>query len=179
MKRRGQIQTTRINNSRARIFSKGQIQMTETVAVIFIFFILVVFGIIFYAKYQEGNLAEKREELFIKRAIDTSIKTLFMPEFICTRGEAEPEKFCLDLMKVRGAAELLKDDYYFDIFSYAKITVQEVYPPGEEVVLYDRVLPNSTKSTPTFFTITLKDEAKSLNGQALYKYGVLKVEIFG
>ena len=78
---------------------KGQVRMTETIAVLFIFFILVLFGIIFFYKYQTIALKEQQEELLGARAIDTTLKVLFMPELSCTKGEAEPEDNCFDLIK--------------------------------------------------------------------------------
>ena len=55
---------------------KAQIRMTETVAVIFIFLILVVIGIVFFSKYQEGATQEKVHEQFVKQAQEITTKLL-------------------------------------------------------------------------------------------------------
>ncbi len=101
---------------------------------------------------------------------------LFLPEVACTRGE-EAESFCLDLMKLRHVD--LSDNYYFELFSYANITITELYPKKEVFTLYERVPKNFSKSSPTFFVVTLKDEKEGYLGAPAYKYGFLKVEVFG
>ena len=165
----------------------AQIKMTETIAVLFIFFVLILFGIIFYYQYQKVSLVEKRQELVAARAMDTTLKVLFLPELICTKGESEPEDNCFDMMKLRHVNETFKEyltKYYFNLFSYSRIYVQPVYPPGEEIILYDKETPPQedgnrswTHKEPTFFVIALKDELK---GTAVSEYGLgyVVVEVY-
>lgn len=165
----------------------AQVRLTETIAVLFIFFILVLFGIIFFYKYQTIALKQQQEELLGARAIDTTLKVLFMPELSCTKGSAEPEDNCFDLIKLKHANNTFKEyltKYYFNIFSYSRIYVQEVYPNQEEIILYDKEKPPREdgsqgweRKEPTFFVITLKDEIK---GASLphYGFGYLVVEVY-
>ncbi len=157
---------------------KGQVHLTETIAVIFIFFVLVLFGLIFYYKYQQIDFKEKQEELLASRAMETTIRTLFLPELLCSRGAAESEDNCIDLAKVRPANQAFQDhiNYYFEIFSYAEVTLQEVYPdPSQNWTIYSKLKGNWTKREPTYFVVTLRDEAQ---GEINYRYGYLKVEVF-
>lgn len=154
--------------------------MSETIAVLFIFFVLVLFGIIFYYKYQQVSIVEKQNELLGARAIETTLKTLFLPELICSKGEAESEDNCFDMLKLRSINETFKrhlEDYYFDIFSYSKIYVQEVYPGNSTYVLYDKEKPGYTRVEPTFFVVTLRDEIAG-RGEELHKYGYVAVEVY-
>ena len=158
---------------------KGQMQMTETIAILFIFFILVLFGIIFYFRYQQSAFQEKQEELLGARAIETTLKALFMPELICSRGEAEPEDNCFDTLKLDSASATIKDhleEYYFEIFSYANITVHETYPEEKMWILYDKPKPDYLRKEPTFFVVTLKDDLAG----AVPKYGLgyISVEVY-
>ena len=109
---------------------KAQIQLTETIAVLFIFFVLVLFGLIFYSKYQEGALIAKDNELFEKRVIEATTKVLFFPELACTDGKAEVEDFCFDVFKLDHIETYLEEnrDYYFQIFGFAKIDIVQIYP---------------------------------------------------
>lgn len=163
--------------------------MTETIAILFIFFVLIVFGIIFYYQYQKVALEDKKEELLASRAIDTTIRALYMPELICTKGDAEPEDNCLDMMKLRYADQIFKEninEYYYHIFSFAKVTVVQLYPQEFEIVLYDKekikvldsgeVVPNWENIEPTYYVITLKDEI--FDGRPHYGYGYFKVEVY-
>ena len=158
---------------------KGQIRMTETIAVLFIFFVLILFGLIFYFRYSESAFKAEQEEMFGKKAIDLTTKTIFLPELLCSKGEAEAEDFCFDMMKLRHTEKTLKkhlSDYYFGLFSYAKISVQEIYPDDDSWIIYEKKKPNSTRVDPTFFVVSLKDE--SLGGQPSYGFGVVKVEVY-
>lgn len=161
---------------------KAQIHMTETIAVIFIFFVLVGFGLIFYSRYHKVSLQEKAEELIAKRAIDTTTKALFLPELICSDAEAEPEGNCIDMMKLPYAIEAIeknKIDYYFDVFGYSKITLHQIYPetdPEKEWKIYDFQPSEFTSVEPTFFVVALKSND---NLGKSYGYGYLKVEVYG
>ncbi len=154
--------------------------MTETIAVIFIFFVLIFFGLVFYYSYSQFDLKEKTEEFVTKRAIDTTTRVLFLPELQCTRGEAGPETYCLDLMKLRSLEAMIKRnrDYYFDLFSYANITVQQVYPTLEKWVIYDFPKNDFTRKEPTYFTVALRDGVAGASGNPAYNYGYVTVEVY-
>ncbi len=154
--------------------------MTETIAVLFIFFVLIAFGLIFYYQYQKVSMKEKQAELFATRAMDTTLKTLFLPELACSKGEAEPEANCFDMMKLRHANQTIKAhlaDYYFDLFSYAKIKVTQTYPVSDSWTLYDKKPEQSNRESynyePTFFVVTLKDD---LTGS--YGFGFIEVGVY-
>tara|TARA_Y100000310_G_C20582062_1_gene763525 strand:- start:140 stop:658 length:519 start_codon:yes stop_codon:yes gene_type:complete len=156
---------------------KAQVRLTETVAVLFIFFILVMFGMIFYYHYYQVSLQDKQAELFASRAMDTTLTTLFLPELMCSKGEAEPESNCIDLMKLRHLNPTFQDhlvDYYFEMFSYAKITVNQTYPPpSKEWVIYEKVPDEIEFYDPTYFVVALKDD---LTGS--YGFGYLEVGVY-
>ena len=160
---------------------KGQARLSESVAVLFIFFVLVLFGIIFYYKYSQISFTEEEERLVDERAIDMTLRTLFLPELMCTRGKAEPEDNCVDMMKVRhvnGTFQKHIEDYYFNLFGYAKISIHEVYPGNEEWVVYDlSKVKNPLDYRPTYFVVTLKDEASNII-DADYRFGYLEVGIY-
>src|SRR3989338_5778396 len=79
----------------------GQVRMTETIAVLFIFFVLLLFGMIFYYRYQSTAIQEKKEELLAERAMGTTLRVLFLPELMCTQFTAEPIDNCIDGLKLQ------------------------------------------------------------------------------
>ena len=164
-----------------KVGKKGQIHLTETVAVLFIFFVLVIFSIIFYSKYQQVSFKEKSEELVASRAMDTTLRILFLPELICSRGDAEAEDNCIDLMKLRYANETMQDhaqDYYFDMLSYATITITQLSPEEKTFVLYDKPKPNYKKREPTYFVVSLRDNTVGSDTLGSYGFGYVKVEVY-
>jgi hypothetical protein len=171
---------------------KAQVKMMETIAVIFIFFILVLFGLIFYTQISKTNAEAKTTELAGEQAISLSVRTLFLPELRCGRGDASAINECIDAYKIQIAKDkiLEEQEYYFDILGYADIFLVEIYPgdnhcpednsdddelPG--CTLYSRPKPNfgSKASTPIPVTIF-----NPLNNklQPEYTFGVLYVEIY-
>ena len=167
-------------NMKRKMMSKGQLQMTETIAILFIFFVLLLFGVIFYFRYQKIAFQEKQEELLAARAMESTLKLLFMPELICSRGEAEPEDNCFDVLKLNATQKTMQqylDDYYFEIFSYATIEVRETYPENKTWILYDKPKLDFTRKEPTFFVVTLRDELAGIN-QPEYGFGYVSVTVY-
>jgi len=171
---------------------KAQIQMTETVAILFIFFVLLTFGIVFYYQFQKSSLQNKQEEIFQRQAIEKTTQVLFLPELSCTKGEGESEDFCFDILKLNQAEELLKIDYYYQIFGFATITVEQVFPDEQDFSgdessspkiwpVYDREKKDAEgnviweRKEETRFVVTLKDESQ---GKAEYKVGVVTVGVY-
>ncbi len=186
---------------------KAQLHITETIAVLFIFFILVAFGLIFYARYQQTAAQEKQEQLLASRAMDTTIKALFLPELMCTKGEAEHEDNCVDLIKLNSATPSSSpplsspppeptpktkshfqdnSDYYFQLFSYSNITFIQVYPTAQQWQIYNK---QKTKKTPDGKTVkdwtrkeptyfTITLRDDLAQNPPQYRYGYLVVEAY-
>lgn len=158
---------------------QAQIRLTETIAVLFIFFILVGLGIIFYAQYQKVSMKEEQQELAGRKAIEVTLQALFLPELICSKGEAEPEENCVDLMKARKFDTLTPyfNDYYFDLFSYGRVVVHQLYPREERLVLYDKQNPQALFNQTSFFVVALKDDTAG-GFLPAYGYGYLEVGVY-
>ena len=110
---------------------KGQVRITETISVLLIFFMIIVFAMIFYGNYQKTVLEENEQEAFAEKAIRITTKLLSLPELACTKGDSDYESFCFDMLKLRHANKLFKEnlaDYYYDLFSYSRVTVYQTYP---------------------------------------------------
>lgn len=163
---------------------KAQMQMTETIAVLFIFFILIAFGMIFYYTYQQSAMKEEQVKNVENRLEKVTSKVLNMPELMCTRGTAEPIGDCIDLIKLGQAKELFAahfDDYYFNLFSYAKITITELYPGNSSRVVYNmKVNPNENKTLSyesARFVISLRNQT-AVPGETHFGMGVLEVGVY-
>ncbi len=173
------IQNYKINQNRTRK-KRGQVQMIETITVLFIFFILVAVGIMFYAKYQKSALEDKRQELQVTRASTVALRAAFLPELQCTKGDAEPEEYCIDLIKARSFNPRLRssfEDYYYDLFSFATITLTQVYPdelPPLEIYAKPK---EGAKPIATQFVVAIRDQTKG-GVNPSYGYGYLEVKVY-
>lgn len=162
---------------------RGQIRMSETIAILFIFFILIMFGIVFYYRYSQVAFKEKQEERLEAKAMEITLKALFLPELGCSRGEAEAEDNCLDLRKLKAAEGVFSrywTEYYFGLFPYANITVERVYPePREKLFRYEKPKPDWQRKEATYFVVALKDEIEEAGAEGEgYSLGVLTVEAY-
>ncbi|MBI4980009.1 hypothetical protein HZC30_00460 [Candidatus Woesearchaeota archaeon] len=164
---------------------KAQMHITETIGVLFIFFILVAFGLIFYYKYTEQAIEQEHYQQIDDRAVKLALEVFTLPELACTRGDAELEDYCVDMAKVRHLNETFDihvKDYYFKLFGYAKIRVVQLYPPdGQNYTLYDKKMPLNETSTPdlgvTWFVVALKDEVTDME-KTPYSFGYIEVGVY-
>lgn len=117
--------------------------MTETIAVLIIFFFLLVFAISFFSGEEKRSTEKKQSEFEELDAVKIAQIASFMPELQCTKGE---NKNCIDLYKARafsGFKEKNKE-YYYDFFKDAKI-VLEYYTivsgnlQEENLILYEHL----------------------------------------
>lgn len=125
--------------------------MTETIAILIIFFILVMFGIIFFSQIQRSTFEQRSTTAAGERAVSTALRATFLPELVCTKGDNVELRDCIDITKLEAAAAVMDEheDYYFDIFQYATVKVEQYYPVRKTFTLYSRTRDGNA---PTEFT---------------------------
>jgi len=112
--------------------------MTETIAVLIIFFFLLVFAISFFSGEEKRSTDKKQSEFQELDAVKIAQIASFMPELQCSKAE---NKNCVDLYKARAFSGIKEDnkEYYYDFFKNAKIKL-DYYPIGElnqNITLYE------------------------------------------
>jgi len=119
--------------------------MTETIAILFIFFLLVLFGMIFYMRIQNSTLEREREEDVTIKAIQIAQKASYFPEILCIEAQAEMLSGCIDILKLESFNKTLHEGqnslYYFQVFEFSRIYVEEIYPENKTWEIYDRRKP--------------------------------------
>ena len=136
---------------------------------------------LFYYQYQEYSFKEQQKTFLQTKAVETTLRALFLPELLCSRGESESEDNCVDMLKARNLlqdGDNIQKQYYFDLFSYAKISIVPVYPAGNNVVIYDWPKPDTKNTENTFFVVALRDDRLGQEGVPAYGYGYLQVEVY-
>jgi hypothetical protein len=103
--------------------------MFETIATLLVFFVLLVFGLIFYSSYTKQSADEAKSVQDDLAAIALTQKVSHLPELKCTKGDISIEN-CIDMLKLEAFMDVIdnKYDYYFSIFSYSYIEIVQVYP---------------------------------------------------
>lgn len=161
---------------------KAQLKIGESIAVLFIFFVLVVMGVIFWSKYSQSSMKEKTEEETLTTAVKISQTVSYLPELQCSAQEVI--KFnCFDLYKMQGMKALMTSaDYgeraklhYFDTLSFSNITIVSIYPNYNSINIYDRPYvaggPHSYRTTQVPVAVL-----NTTSGQ--YSFGYLDVRVY-
>jgi hypothetical protein len=162
-----------------RILKKAQIEMGESIAIIFIFLILIAFGLIFYMNITKGTQAVKKEETAQLQTIETIQKISFLPELQCS-GNSIIKQNCMDIFKLEAAETIIQENqiHYFDLFGNSIISINEIYPISRNWTLYNNsleelLLQNRAELKTTYKPILLYDPIDKL-----YHFGMLTIGIY-
>lgn len=134
---------------------KAQIRMTETIGIIIIFFVLIVFGLIFYSNYQKTALIKQRNQILEKDAIGLSLEITYLQELSCE--QTEQIGTCIDLYKLKALTEISQDNsFYSNLFGSADIYIHDIIN-NKTYELYNSRLTNFTKRTRVRTPILLRN----------------------
>src|SRR3989344_8811895 len=118
---------------------KAQIQIGETIAVLFVFFILIIIGFMFYVKVIKSNIELEAEELSQLRSVGISQKIMFLPEIQCSEDNIIIDN-CIDTLKLEYAQNIMKENeiYYYDLLEFSDVNVLQIYPDEAKWSIYSR-----------------------------------------
>jgi hypothetical protein len=160
---------------------KSQIKMVETISILVIFFILLLFGFMFYSQFQKRSLLIQQQEFTAKNAVVKSLKTVYLNEFRCEHTEQSGR--CIDLVKFEKFKDKLATNediraYYSDLFSTSHIYYVDVLT-GKNETLYDGSVADYSK-TSVQTPILLSDVNHTINGERVIwnSFGVLHVDYY-
>jgi len=153
--------------------------MGESIAIIFILIILIGFGMIFYSNITKGTSTAKKEETSQLQTIQIIQEVTFLPELQCS-GNSIIKQNCMDIFKLRAAEPIIRENQinYFDVFGYAIVSVNEIYPVQRNWTLYnnsldDLLLQNMAEKKTTYKPILLYDPVDKL-----YHFGMLTIGVY-
>ena len=153
--------------------------MGETVGILFVFFILLVFGFVFYMNVMRSSSEVDLEENLQLKAIGIAQKASFLPELQCSEENVRTED-CIDLYKLKALSDMVDGNrlYYYDIFEYSDIYVKEIFPDlwedeGDWKYLYQNSLTEYKDKISTFIPVSLYDP-----NDKSYSFGILAVEVY-
>ena len=109
---------------------RGQLQIQESIFVVFIFFIILMLSMIVFYQFETRSINGIKEEHDENLFYHLISYVPSMPELQCSRIGIGDE--CIDLSKAR-AFGFMNDDYYKGIFGYKKIILEV----SEDIVLYN------------------------------------------
>ena len=155
---------------------RAQMKMGETIAILFIFFILLIIGAVFYMNLQRTTVYRDIEHAYELRAVELSQVISFMPELQCTEANVVKPS-CFDIHKMRALSHVAQKNLgllLFDReFGETKIEVLVIYPPSENILLWDKPKPGYTSAPVTHIPISLFN---STSGKRAF--GILEITVY-
>ena len=140
---------------------------------LFVFFVLILIGLIFYVKIIKGNIESDKEEASQLRAIGIAQRVMFLPELQCSEDNIIKDN-CIDVWKLESADILMdnKEVDYFDLLEFSDVKVVQIYPEPDNWTLYTRKLENANKFvTNVPISLYIPTTRK-------YAFGVLTIETY-
>jgi len=161
--------------------------MGESIAVMFIFFLLIVAGFIFYSKIERTNITKEKDEADNLKAIEVAQVISFLPEVQCIKQNVQIYN-CFDVLKLDAIKGIVKNNKleYYDILQNSNITIKQIYPESNKVWrIYNNTGGNWTKRIRTIIPVSLFDSVGDhiVNGEEgkinpYFGFGVMEVDVF-
>lgn len=152
--------------------------MGETIAVLIIFFFLLIFGAVFFFNVQRSKIVQNQGEFYAQESIKVSQITAYLPELQCSTENIVNDN-CFDKYKLDAARGHIMNNsnFYFPFFTYSEIMVEEIYPNKLSWTLYNFTINQSGKIQsgiiPTYIPLSLYDPITKQ-----YSFGVLYIGYF-
>ena len=151
---------------------KSQIQIGETVAVLFVFFLLIIIGFVFYVNVIKSNIELEKEELSQLRSVGVAQRIMFLPEIQCSEDNIIIDN-CVDILKLDFAQNIMRENevYYYDLLEFSYVKISQIYPAEANWSIYSRKTEDFKNKFSTNVPISLYDPTTRKHG-----FGVLTIE---
>lgn len=148
--------------------------MTETIGVLVIFFILLLFGLVLYSQFQKRSIAEQKEQFYARQAIITSLKATFMNDIGCE--STEQTGTCIDFHRLDALKEKLSEpefnQFYSSLLSTSHVWIEDLIAP-KNITIYSSIKANYTKLTSVPTPILLRNALEEYD-----HFAVLHVDVY-
>ncbi|MFH0869933.1 MAG: hypothetical protein V1866_02660 [archaeon] len=159
---------------------KAQLQMGETVFVVFIIIIIILLGLVFYSKVREGQIKDMQRAQRVSNFISLAHTLSSWPELECSIKETR-DFDCIDRVKLGILGDFInqsKEDnpyafnYYNDLLRKSDIVVREIYPSQQSWTLY--LNPGNRKTRDAIsLPVNIYDPISKK-----YAFGVLELAVY-
>jgi hypothetical protein len=158
---------------------KAQIQMGESIFVVIIILLLIVFGIVFSSNAEKDEIIKKSNEFTELNAITLSKYATSLSELQCSFLYVT-DLSCFDIYKIESFINITKEypslsaEYYYSQFKNANITLKEIYPSNRTWTIYYNGLGEniSSRGKTTMVPVSIYDSITKKKS-----FGVLKIQL--
>lgn len=165
---------------------KAQIQLGESIFVVMIIILLLVFGIVFYSQAEKESIGSSKT---IFKDLETITLTQFassLTELQCSIQQVEFPN-CFDKTKLTAFISLVQSEgddvakeFYFSQLGNSNITISEIYPVSNPVLKWNiyQNLPSEKSVSATGLLVSRVDLPVSLLNPIsnTYSFGILTIE---
>ena len=108
--------------------NKAQLEVQETIIVVFIFVVILSIGLVLFYKFQIASLDQQKQEIQEKKFEAMLLIFPNIAEIECSSNLQTQN--CIDLLKVLSLKKLIETNpqIYFNKFGYKKIQLKLIYP---------------------------------------------------
>ena len=154
---------------------RAQLKMGETIAILFIFFILLIVGAVFYMNLQRTTVYRDIAQVYELRAVELSQVISFLPELQCSEANVVKAS-CFDEHKMIALSKVTQTDagmiLYDREFGEVKVEVIRIYPPADPIMIWNKEKPGFTSAPVTHIPISLLDASKDRRSFAILEITV-------
>ncbi len=114
-------------------YTKGQIEMNETIFVLFFIVLILAIGMVVYYRYFVENVQETAGQLSEQEASVLLASIIERAELRCSQGD------CIDTSKIIPFSQVVKahSSHYLRELGYKRITLEIMYPRSNSTRLCD------------------------------------------
>jgi hypothetical protein len=154
---------------------RAQIRMGESIMILVIFFLLLIFGLVFYVKFKFSSISQSEVEGQELRAIQSVQKVQYLPEVQCTES-GNVDYSCVDLLKLDALRQMHVSGSrlslaYETMFPRTLIKVKQLYPTEQEWEIYGKTLDED--ETKFRIPVTIHDAIADK-----YNFGYIEVVVY-
>ncbi len=171
----------------SQLSRKGQIGQIETVLVLVVFFFLLAAGLMIYRSFARQGDITRSEKALQLHALSIAQFASTLPELQCSSGNVMQDN-CIDLLKTEAFAKVMAVNQgagllYADIFQFANISVERVYPESGTHPIYSRQPPDGVRvreviQYPIIIYDPLAGRGTCMSLSGACDFGMLVVEVY-
>ncbi|MBD3259065.1 hypothetical protein GF371_00375 [Candidatus Woesearchaeota archaeon] len=167
---------------RIQVKKRGQIQTLESVAVLFVFFILLALSMIFYLSYAKSQESGRMAEINREQAMMVAQQIINLPELKSSRRAVRGVN-TIDIVKLEALKNVLDTNFdlrrgiYQERFGSSIIDVYEIYPGQNEWALYSNPDLDAKFRNEFYVPISLYNSLDIPGGN--YSAGLLHILYYG
>ncbi|MFP4523775.1 MAG: hypothetical protein ACLFO2_00470 [Candidatus Woesearchaeota archaeon] len=159
----------------ADILKRGQLQIGESIIVIILILIILVIALVFSARMAEEKYKVQVSGFQEGDSVETAQTVTNLFELKCDKEGLKTT--CIDKHKAMAFANLLEDNetakgYYSQLFFDSKVVLNQIYPPGQNLTLYEHNATDQTQVSQPFL-IPVSIHNASADTMA---FGILHIE---